>query len=325
MFSGLPLICPIPFFGLFTDLKNMYFKTFFLFFLMLAPASFAGADEAEPLYVQTKNIVFAEEYGVGLLLDVFRPTGKSNGLAIVDVVSGSWHSNRAKLRDHKRAQMFDIFCGRGFTVFAIRPGSLPKFTVTEMVAHAADGVRWVKQHAQEYQIDPNHLGITGASAGGHLACLVAVTNGRSATEGASADASVCAAGVCFPPTDFLDYGGVKIEVRVDNGLGGLLCKLAFPLGVEHLTDEQIEQRIVSISPARLVKENAPPFLLIHGSGDFIVPLQQSKNMLAALQEKKVPAELIIKKLGGHPWPTIHEEVAVLADWFEKTLAPTASP
>ena len=64
---------------------------------------------------------------------------------------------------------------------------------------------------------------------------------------------------------------------------------------------------------------APPFLLIHGDADPLVPLQQSQAMLAALKAKGVPAELIVKPGGGHPWLTLRVEVAVMADWFGKKL------
>jgi dipeptidyl aminopeptidase/acylaminoacyl peptidase len=69
-----------------------------------------------------------------------------------------------------------------------------------------------------------------------------------------------------------------------------------------------------------VTSQAPPFLIIHGDADPLVPLAQSEKLLAALKAANVPAELIIKKGGAHPWPTIHEEVQVMADWFDKQLA-----
>jgi dipeptidyl aminopeptidase/acylaminoacyl peptidase len=68
-----------------------------------------------------------------------------------------------------------------------------------------------------------------------------------------------------------------------------------------------------------VTPTAPPFLLIHGDADPVVPLQQSERMVAALKEKGVSAELIVKRGGGHPWLTIHEEVQILADWFDTRL------
>jgi len=98
-----------------------------------------------------------------------------------------------------------------------------------------------------------------------------------------------------------------------------MCGLAFPGGVEGLSDEEIDAQLANISPARQVTENTPPFLLINGDADFMVPLQQSRVMLVALEEKNVPAELIVKPGGGHPWPTIDQEVAVLEDWFDRQL------
>jgi hypothetical protein len=87
---------------------------------ILFAAVSVGADLP---FEQHENIVYhdSKEFGVGLVMDVFTPTGDPNGLAIVDVASGAWHSDRGKINDHKKAQFYDIFCGRGHTVFAIRP------------------------------------------------------------------------------------------------------------------------------------------------------------------------------------------------------------
>src|SRR6516225_4186402 len=78
------------------------------------------ANEALP-YEQKMDVVYAEAHGTGLLMDVFTPTGKPNGLGIVDIASGSWFSDRNKIRDHTRAQVYTIFCSRGYVVFAVRP------------------------------------------------------------------------------------------------------------------------------------------------------------------------------------------------------------
>ena len=267
-------------------------------------------------YEHQKNVVYAEVHGIGLLADIFTPNENNNGKAIVEVTSGAWHSDRGKLNDLAKAQVFDIFCEHGYTVFAIRPGSITKFSALEMVANVERGIRWVKSNANDYDIDPERLGLMGASAGGHLACMVAVTNGRPT---GGDDASIAAAGIFFPATDFLDYGGLQIDPRGDNRLGQLMRRLAFPDGIDQLSDEEVQNQVTSISPARQVTANTPPFLLIHGSADFMVPLQQSQVMLAALQQHDVPAQLIVKEGGGHPWPTIHEEVGKMADWFDQQL------
>ena len=279
----------------------------------------ATAAAQETPYTQRENIVYGEAHGVGLVMDIFTPNGENNGLGIVDVISGAWHSDRGKIRDHTRAQTFHILCRKGYTVFAIRPGSITKFGVPEMLANLNQGIRWAKDHSKDHGIDPDRLGLMGASAGGHLACLAAVTAEDGKTD-AIAGTRVKAVAVFFPPTDFLNYGGKAIDARADDRMGQLIRRLAFPQGLNNETAEEMTQKVTQISPARLVTRQAPPFLLIHGDADPVVPLQQSEAMLVALKNASVPAELIVKKGGGHPWLTLHEEVQVVADWFDKQLA-----
>ena len=273
------------------------------------------------------DVVYGEVHGTGLLMDVFTPKEKANGLAIVDVVSGAWHSDRSKIRDHTLAQLYRTFCARGYTVFAIRPGSRSRYTGLEMATHVRMGIRYVKLHAAEYKIDPERLGLIGASAGGHLATLVAVT-----PEDGNPDASqpllrystkVKAAAVFFPPTDFLDWNGKPADSQ-------MLADLLFLGGIKGHSEEEIQERARQLSPAQLVKATPIPFLLIHGDADPLVPLQQSQKMVAALKAAGGSAELIVKKGGGHPWLTLPEEVKIMADWFDQNLpetkpSPSVSP
>lgn len=100
-----------------------------------------------------QNVVYAEEHGVALVMDIFTPTGPKNGLGIVDVISGAWHSDRSKIAQHMLAQAFTQMCRKGYTVFAIRPGSITKFNATEMRDHLNLGILWVKRRAKDYSID----------------------------------------------------------------------------------------------------------------------------------------------------------------------------
>jgi len=270
------------------------------------------------------NVVYGETDGIGLLMDIFTPTKEKNGLAVVDIASGAWHSDRGKINDHKRAQMYSIMCSRGYTVFAVRPGSISKFTAPNMLHNLKTSIRWVKAHAKEYDIDPDQLGLTGASAGGHLACLVSTTG-----EDGSPDAKdplkhystrVAATVAFFPPTDFLNWDGRKPDLKSGGPVSRFVNGLAFPRDGKQRTEEELKAGIVAISPARLVTSECPPLLLVHGDADPLVPLQQSELMLKALKEAGVETKLIVKKGGGHPWPTIHEEVQVAADWLDKHLS-----
>lgn len=301
---------------------------------------------AQPPYKQTENVVYAEAHGVALIMDIFEPTGASNGLAIIDVISGAWHSDRGKLRDHARAQVFPILCRRGFTVFAVRPGSVSRFDGFDMLAHLKRGLAWVREHAATYSIDPERLGMMGASAGGHLACLTAVTLGRDAetdiekkrnaekksaengqeqggdtkeSPGAGAvEEGLRAVAVFFPPTDLLRYGGREVDLsgktQVSRAVRRLACRDA-----HEWSTEEVRERMRRLSPARLVHGQLPPFLFIHGDADTAVPLEQSEGMVAALKKAGVSAELIVKEGGGHPWLTIFQEVEIMATWFETQL------
>jgi acetyl esterase/lipase len=275
---------------------------------------------AEEPYTQHKNIVYAEVHGTGLVMDIFTPTSKDtsltgHGLGIVDVASGSFYSDRGKINDHKKARMYDIYCGQGYTVFAVRPGSITKYSGGEMNAHVKMGIRWVKGHAKEYKIDPDRLGITGASAGGYLATYAAVTAEGPTGKGdyGEFDTQVAAAAVFFPPTDFTLTDFTKGPLR-------RFGPFFFSGGFADKTSEEIAARSKALSPRHQIGDKTPPFLFIHGDADPLVDLEQSQVMESALNDAGYEASLIVKEDGAHPWPTIYEEVAIMCDWFSKQLA-----
>jgi acetyl esterase/lipase len=275
------------------------------------------SDDGVP-YVQQQDVVYAEAHGTGLLMDVFTPTGKPNGLGIVDIASGAWYSDRGKIRDHTLAQVYTIFCSRGYTVFAVRPGSKTRYTAAEMDRNVKSAIRYVKAHAGEYKIDAARLGLMGGSAGGHLATLAALTPDPGKADAKNPidghDTSVRAVGAFFPPTDFLDWDGDK-SIRLD-----VLGPLLFVGGVRGHSPEEIREAAKAVSPIHRVEKPTAPFLLIHGDADKVVPLSQSKKLVEAITKAGGSAELIVKPGGGHPWVTIPQEVKVMAEWFDKQLS-----
>src|SRR5262245_49608073 len=129
--------------------------------LMLLPAA-ALADDA-PTVTRKEDVIYGRKYGTALTLDVFTPS-KPNGRGVIWVVSGGWFSDHAGVRP----QAVQEFTRRGYTVFAVVHGSQPKFTIPEVLEDMHRAVRFIRYHAKEYGVDPERLGVEGASAGGHL-------------------------------------------------------------------------------------------------------------------------------------------------------------
>jgi acetyl esterase/lipase len=308
-------------------MRGVFFQVFMV--LLAGWVSLVRAENPETVesprpFVQTKDLVFAEVHGTGLLMDVFQPTGDSNGKAIVDIASGAWFSDRGKIRDHERAQVYDILCGRGYHVFAIRPGSRTKYTLKEMDQHVKMGIRTVKSLGEQYQFDSQRLGLTGASAGGHLATLAAFTpaavnaNSKDPLE-RQYDTNVAAVAVFFPPTDFLEWRPGDMVNRVF--LGYLFTGNGY-LDTEEIARmslEELSELAKEVSPLHNLKSPNIPLLAIHGDADPVVHVSQSEKLVAAVQAAGGKADLIIKPGGGHPWPTIAEEVSLVADWFDNNL------
>lgn len=313
-------------------MKRLRFAIIALAGLVLVAAPGWPQDEKpeEKPYDQTIDHVYAKLDGKDFHMDIFvpngkglkdfyKPTDKGRGLGIVDVASGAWYSDRGKIADHEQAMVYHILCAHGYTVFAVRPGSRPEYSALEMVAHIKRGIRYVKVHAKDYGIDPERLGIMGASAGGHLACLTVLTaeDGDPKAEDPllRQDTRVKAAGIFFPPTDFLDWEGKTFEEVVER-----LGDIFFSGGFEGKSPEEIQRRAKTISPRHQITGKTPPFLIFHGDADPLVPLQQSQVFVEALKASGNEAELIVKAGGGHPWITIPMEVVKLAAWFDRQLA-----
>jgi acetyl esterase/lipase len=130
--------------------------------LLLAGIGSARAADA-PTYTRTEDVIYGRKFGTALTLDVFAPKSNANGAAVIWVISGGWFS----AHDAIRPAWVEPFTKRGYTVFAVVHGCQPKFTIPEILEDMHRAVRFIRYHAKDYHIDPDRIGITGGSAGGH--------------------------------------------------------------------------------------------------------------------------------------------------------------
>ncbi len=109
----------------------------------------------------TPDVVYGHKYGLALTFDVFTPTENAHGAGVLFMVSGGWYS---RWRDPQQTQqMFEPLTEKGFTVFAVRHGSSPKFSIPEAVEDVRRSVRYIRRNAEDFRVDPDRLGVYGAS------------------------------------------------------------------------------------------------------------------------------------------------------------------
>jgi acetyl esterase/lipase len=282
------------------------------------------AGEAE--YDRKQDLVYGRKYGTALTMDIFTPKRNANGAAIVWVISGGWFSDHGFVS----AGPIDELLKRGYTVFAVVHGSQPRYTIPEIVADMNRAVRFIRYHAADYSIDPDRIGITGGSAGGHLSLMQATagdTGDAAAKDSIDKTSSRVQAVACFfPPTDFLNYGKPG-----ENAVGrGVLKGFQPPFDFHDqdpathkfrpITDEaKILEIARKISPVNHVSSDDPPTLIIHGDADLLVPIQQAQLFLDKLTQAGVENKLVVKKGASHGWPDLFKDMTVIADWFDQHL------
>jgi acetyl esterase/lipase len=198
-------------------------------------------------------------------------------------------------------------------------GSQPKFQIPEIIQDMHRAVRFIRANATQYGVNPDKLGVTGGSAGGHLSLILGTQGAKGkpdAKDPIDRESSAVQAVACFfPPTDFLNYGAPGID-----GVGvGILKGFKAAFGPRSDTEERRRELGKEISPIYFVTSNTPPTLIIHGDADKLVPIQQAETFVARAREAGVKAKLVAKEGQGHGWKDVEPDMAAMADWFDGHL------
>lgn len=276
-------------------------------------------SQTEIGFTRVEDVIYGRKYGVALTMDVLRPE-KPNGYGIIYVVSGGWYSAKSAIRPLG----YSTFLTRGYTLFAVVHGSQPKFQIPEIEKDMHRAVRYIRHHAKEYGIDPDKLGVTGGSAGGHLSLMLAtrgaVGNAKAEDPVERESSAVQAVACFFPPTDFLNYGK-----EGEDAVGvGILRNYSAAFGRMIGTEKGRQMLGRAISPVNFVSDKTPPVLIVHGDADTLVPIQQAEIFVKKCEENGVQSKLVSREGKGHGWPEMGDDMPVLADWFDRYLRGAAS-
>lgn len=281
---------------------------------------------------RTEDVIYGRKFGMALTMDVFKPD-RPNGAAVVYVVSGGWFS----AKEMTNIKLVQPFLARGYTCFAVVHGSQPRYTINECIEDMHRSIRFIRGNAARFGINPDRIGITGGSAGGHLSLMIATSGKPGAADAKDPidrlSSRVQAVGCFFPPTDFLNYGedGRNVFVSLENELKDFKAPFdfrEFDREKKHyvpVTDETKRLEIIrEISPVTHVTAETPPTLIIHGDADKLVPIQQAYQMLKKLEQFHVPVKLDLRPGAGHGWPNWDKDLEVIADWFDAHLKTPAA-
>lgn len=292
--------------------------------LFAALTSVAAAQQKPKV---TADVVYGHKDGMALVMHVLQPP-QPNGAGVIQVVSGGYFSEWAPADAYVRGMQ--PYLSAGYTVFAVFHGSNPRYSLVDAVADMRSAVRFIRSHAADYAVDPQRLGAVGASAGGHLALMLATTGEDGDTAAPDpfrrAGSRIAAAVAISAPADFREPDSLIAAALRRGGVDQAGASRLKPA----LTFDSSLGR--AMSPVLNVSPDDAPTLLIHGAVDLLVPIENSQQMHAELQAKRVPSELVALADVGHgtaATPAARQELGKLTSravaWFDQHLAAKPKP
>ncbi len=245
--------------------------------LMILNASVAFA-QARPSGL-IRDIEYAQVNGASLRLDACLPSASVKTAAAIIVHGGGW------VRGDRRTDvepLFEPLSQAGFAWFSISyrlATDVTQFGVA--IDDVQSAIRYVKAHAEEYNIDPNRIALIGESAGGQLAAMAVLRGG--------ADVAVKAMVAIYTPTDLVSLvkNSRYVSAQMQNAIKGSPWESFILAGLSQL------------SPIENVRRDMPPILFIHGTSDMLVPFEQSQQMCDRMRKAGASCEIYPVEGAGH--------------------------
>lgn len=248
----------------------------------------ACSTQAPPGARKLANLEYSRAPGRSLRLDLYLPNGATNKLPVlVWIHGGAWRGGS------KNQCLIAPLVTNGIAIVSIdyRLSDEAKFPAQIIDCRAA--IRWLRANAPAHGLDPAHIGVFGVSAGGHLAALL----GTSAREmdwdiglHLEQSARVQLVVAFYPPTDLDElaaswYWRKLSRNEIDRLIGGAVA--------------ENRELVARANPVNYISRDTPPFYLLHGARDKLVPLRQSELLYSALKKAGIPVQFEIVPGKGH--------------------------
>ena len=270
-----------------------------------------------PGCLQELDVEYARVDGAALYLDLLIPEGVKNPPVVVWLHGGGWRKG-----SRKNCGRTAILAERGFAVASIDYRLTGTAPFPAQIVDALAACRWIRANGSRFGLDTRRVGAWGSSAGAHLAALLGLTDesdwGGKVPEGADDPVVDAVAGYC---------GLYDFDRVIEDGSGMVPEKEGSIFWMFFGGSPSAHQRESFLAgPVNHVKAPAPPFFLVHGTADPIVPHPQGTRFDAALREAGIESTLMLIGGGGHGtgWEARQAELdKKLGDFFARHLGEPA--
>lgn len=226
------------------------------------------------------------------VLDVYLASGDAPKPTMVYIHGGGW---RAGTKDRVPTWLSQANEEGWLTVVSVEYRFTDVATHPAQVDDCARAIQFVRHNAKNWNIDPQRIGVTGGSAGGHLSSYVALSEDKAEENSAdpiARQSSRVAFAIPFAgPSDW------RLLKTIEHNHPAYRQLIGYEPGTP--ANEFSEELIHDVSPIRFVTDDDPPFLIVHGDADATVPIDHAKALHQALQDAGVPSELMILKDAKH--------------------------
>ncbi|MGA2621334.1 MAG: alpha/beta hydrolase [Thermoguttaceae bacterium] len=241
-------------------------------------------------------------------LDLYLPDKADHPLpVIVWIHGGGWSAGS------KEGCPAVPLVGKGYAAASINYRFSQHAVFPAQIEDCKAAIRWLRANARKYGLDAAHVGVWGASAGGHLVALLGTTGGVKELEGQGGNLDQSSRVQCvvdwFGPTDFSQMGGW--QDKPDSPMAKL---------VGGPVRDRLELA-AKANPIIYVGKDSAPFLIMHGEEDKLVPMNQSELLDEALRKASAQSTLVRVPKNGHGGPgfTTPESRKRIEEFFDKHL------
>lgn len=247
------------------------------------------------------------------LMDLYIPAKAVKPMPVI-----LWIHGGAWLMGNKEDTPALFFMKSGYAVASINYRFSSAAIFPAQIEDAKAAVRWLRANADKYHLDPDRIAAFGNSAGGHLAALLGTTGDVKPLEGnlgnANQSSKVQAVVDWCGPSDFIsieEQGDANNQLRPGDPKGPV-AKLFGGL------PSKKPELAASASPMTFVSNDDPPFLIMHGDHDNVVPIKQSSDFYEVLKAAKVKVVYHVVKNGGHNFFS-PENLQIVENWLKLNL------